>query len=368
MNAAREVPSRPAGPAGAWWARYRVFLFLFLGLAALDAAVAAHANLWRAYDPDDYGARIDNARAHPCDLLLVGGSVVSEGIDPAVLAGLVRHGQPLPRVYHLGLPGATVAEVWHGARHGVTAPPRLLVYGITASDVNDKRGEPHGPRTLMDVRDVVRWCRERPTSATWCLRYYAEERAARLWQLYYHANAIRLWAADRAETLWPGACPQAAAEAREGLRLGAALRRADGFAPQPGLQQVHLDERKATNNIGLRAHALENYRLGEYLGYLQRLLDWAAARGVEVVLVDMPVSADLEEVLHPQEFARFRAALAEVAQSRRVRVLHASRQAVGLGDSDFSDLIHLNTAGGARLSAWLRRALADVAYRPGEGS
>ena len=40
-------------------------------------------------------------------------------------------------------------------------------------------------------------------------------------------------------------------------------------------------------------------------------------------------------------------------------VLRASREAVGVTDADFADLIHLNASGTARLSAWLRQALAD---------
>jgi hypothetical protein len=33
---------------------------------------------------------------------------------------------------------------------------------------------------------------------------------------------------------------------------------------------------------------------------------------------------------------------------------------VGLDDADFSDLIHLNARGTARLSVWLRQQLATV--------
>jgi hypothetical protein len=349
----------PVPGLGPWWVRYRLVLYLLLGLAGVDAAVARHRDLWRTYDPDDYRARVDNCRAHPCDLLLVGGSAVSEGIAPAFLAGLCRHGHTLARAYNLGLPGATIAEVWHGVRHGVTSPPRLLVYGMTASDLNDKRGEPHGARALMDLEDVALWCRLRPSAAGWCVGCFAKDRVARLWQLFYHANAIRLWAADRAESFWPGCCAAAAAEAREGLRYSGALAQADGYAPQPAGQNGRLDHLKARGELTFRAHTLENYQLGQYLRYLHRLLDWAARHGVEIVLVDMPVSADLEERLHPQAFARYRAALVEVERARCVAVLRASRQALGLTECHFADLVHLNVNGMVRLSTWLRQALAD---------
>ena len=36
--------------------------------------------------PDDYAARVANCRRNPLDLVIIGGSPVSEGIDPAVLS------------------------------------------------------------------------------------------------------------------------------------------------------------------------------------------------------------------------------------------------------------------------------------------
>ena len=85
-----------------------------------------------------------------------------------------------------------------------------------------------------------------------------------------------------------------------------------------------------------------------------------------VILVDMPVSAELEEQRYPQAFAVYRAVLAEVARTRSVTVLRASRTAVGLNDEHFADLIHLNSRGAARLSAWLREQLTalDAEVRP----
>jgi hypothetical protein len=349
---------RGAGPRLARWARFRVVLYLLLGLAALDAVVAGYRRVWRAYDPDDYRERVLGCRHEAADLVIVGGSPVSEGIDPAALAGLVWQGRPLARAYSLGLPGATTSEVWHAVEHGVVSPPRLLVYGITASDLNDGRDEPHGPRSLMDAADVLRWARCRPRAADWCVRQFIEGQLSHLWQLYYYRNGIRLWAADQVERLRPGLCPEAAAEARDGLRYAAAMRAGHGFAPRPDFQGQRLDRLKAQGVVWKSFHFLEKYRLGGHLAYLHRLLDWAEAHGTAVVLVDMPVSADLEQ-MHAPAFAAYRAALAEVERTRGVRVLWASRAAVGLSEEHFADLIHLNAAGTPRLSQWLRASLAE---------
>jgi hypothetical protein len=349
------------GAAAGGWRRYRVVIYLVLGLAAVDALVAANGRKLRAYDPDDYRVKLHECRRRPRDLVLVGGSPVSEGIDPAVLAGTPWRGRPLDDVFNLGLSGATTSEVWHAVRHGPAAPPRLLVYGITASDVNESRNEPHGPQSLMTAGDVAEWVRRRPNAAGWCLRQYAWGKLHRCWSLYSYRNALRLWAADRAEAVRPGMVPEAAEQAREGLLYTADLTRGDGFAPRTGFRHGSLARQKARHTAPENWSFLDKYALGGHLRYLDRILDWGEANGVPVVLVDMPVSEDLDEVIYPEAFAAYRAALAEVERRRRLTVLRATRQAVGLTDDDFADLIHLNTRGTARFSRWLREELGKRA-------
>jgi hypothetical protein len=355
MTAAAGTHPRPGG-----WRRYRVVLYLLLGLLAVDVVVATQRRVWRAYDPDEYRERLRNCRRRPHDLVLVGGSLVSEGLDPAALRGLRWHGREVEHPYNLGLPGGTTSEVWHAVEHGLAAPPRLLVYGITASDLNDHRDEPQGPRQLMDWHDLPRWVRYRPEAADWAPRQFLWERLGRLWGLYYHRNGIRLWAADRVERRWPGPFAGAAAEARQGLERSAALRRADGYAPDCDTQTRSLADLKAHGLSGPPIPFLDHYQLGGHLRYLSRLLDRARGQGVAVVLVDMPVSADLEDRLHPEEFARYRAVLADLERQRGVTVLRAGRAAVGVDDTHFADLVHLNARGAARMSAWLRDQLAAV--------
>ena len=345
----------PVGRPG--WARYRVIAYLLLGLLVLDVAVAVHRPVWLAYDPDEYRERLDNCRRQPHDLLVVGGSPVAEGVDTAVLEGMPWHGRPLERAYNLGLPGGTTTETWHAARHGAVTPPRLLVYGVTASDLNDSRNEPEGPRYLMDAGDVADWVRHRPRSAEWCLRQVFWDRLARCWQLGYYRNGIRLWAADQVDHLCPGPFADAAAEARKGLRRSADLARQHGYAPDPDTQARRLDRMKtAGNDLGPVFGFLKDYRLGEHLANLHRLLEWAGAQGTDVLLVDVPVSPDLEQ-RYPGEFRRYREALAATGRAHGVAVLYATREAVGLSEEDFGDLIHLNATGAAKFSAWLKKKL-----------
>lgn len=340
--------------------RLRVVVYFVAGLLAVEGAVASQRGLWRSYDPDEYREKPRGCRQQPRDLVLIGGSPVCEGLDPAILQGAPWRSQPIANVYNLGLSGATTSEVWHAVAHGLAAPPRLLVYGITASDLNDGRDEPHGPRVLMTAADVATWARERPGAAEWCCRQYLRGRLNRAWNLFHFRNGIRLWAADQIEQLWPGACPEAAAEARDGLRYAAALRGDNGFAPRPDFRDGSLVHMRSVGKLPTRFPFLEKYQLGGHLRYLHRLLDWADDHDTAVVLVDMPVSAELEEDRFPAAFAAYRAALAQVSQARGVPVLTASRGAVGLTDEDFADLIHLNASGSAKLSHWLRRELPEV--------
>src|SRR5207253_2785475 len=133
-------------------------------------------------------------------------------------------------------------------------------------------------------------------------------------------------------------------------------------APMAGFVHRRYDLAKAAGDPGPPFGFLDKYRTGSHLKYLDELLAWASARGVAVVLVDMPVTADLES-LYPAAFAEYRARLAEV-ETRGVTVLRAHRDVVRLGEDKFADMIHLNADGAATLSAWLRGQLAVAGGRP----
>lgn len=344
-----------------WWARRPVAICLLVGLIVVDFVVLQRREVWRAYDPIDPLERMDGCRRRAPDLVIVGGSTAKEGINPAPLVGTSWLGTPLIQPYNLGFEGGTVSEVWHAVRHCLVIPPRLLVYGSTASDFNDSRQSPNSPRALMDLKDVVEWVRARPASAEWVTRHFVEGKLSRLWSLFYYRNAIRLWAADVAERAWPGLFIDAAGDARRNLRYAAALRGDDGFTPRPWLREGRLDRLNAAGAQARRYNFLERYEInGGHVGYLNRLLDWADAHHVSVVIVDMPVSPDLDKRMYPEAFARYRAILAELERTRKLPVLWAARDGAGLDDAHFADHVHLNTAGATRFSFWLRQALTKV--------
>jgi len=336
------------------WTRFRVPICFLVGLFVLDGAVRLNARLWDGYDPNEYRARLDRCRGRAWDLVVLGGSPVSEGVDPALLRPLTWRNQIIRRVYNLGLPGGTASDFWHALKNGVTFPPKLVVYGITASDLNDGRNELGGPADLMGPDDLARWLAERPGAAEWALRQYGWARLERGWGLYQYRHGIRLWAAHR---LGPGLFPAAAAEARANRRHSAALARDHGFAPQATFQQMRYSHTKAVGGMVAPFRFLDGFRLGHHLACVHRIRAWAEYHGSDLVLVDMPVSADLE-ARHADAFARYRAVLRELEDEHGFRVLHGDRAAAGLDDDHFADQIHLNAWGVERFGHWLRVRLA----------
>ena len=255
--------------------------------------------------------------------------------------------------FALGLPGATASELWLASQLAVPQPPRMLIYGCTASDWNDRRQEPHGPHSLMTWNDLGVWCRHRPESREWVTRHFLQSRLAQSWDLFQYRHGMRLWAAHQLEDVFP----EAALEARDARQYGDDLRNGNGYAPNPKYVAKYYDLEKLKSDPQIYIPHLKNYTLGGHLLYLGWMLDWAKSNDVKVIFLDMPVTEDLEVRMHPDEFRRYREKLAEIASERGYPVLHATRSAIGVDDHDFADVIHLNGVGAQKMSRWLRSQL-----------
>jgi hypothetical protein len=349
-------PSPP--PRRRVWRYLRTPAYVLLALVGVDLLVLAFRDTWDRHSPDDYAARLDGCRRRPRDFVFVGGSAVSEGVDPDLIAGVRWRGEPLANGYALGLPGGTTSEFYHAVKHGCPTPPTLLVYGITASDLNDSRHEPHGPASLMSIGDVTAWATTRPDSREWVVRTFLRERASRAWSLYRYRHGIRMWAALQAEAVFPGCCPDAVREANELRGYADALCDGNGYAPAAGFVTRRYDVVKEVNAPLPPFTFLDRYKTGSHLTYLHRLIRWADDRGTALVLVDMPVTADLE-AKHTAAFAEYRRLLAEV-ESAGTPVIRANSDVVGITDAGFADTIHLNGVGAKKLTLWVRDRLEDL--------
>jgi hypothetical protein len=329
---------------------WRSLLVVVACWIALEVLTHATAATWRRYSPDDYALRVTVCRNTRPDVVCVGSSVIAESIIPSELQS-----STWPRVYNLGLSGGTVSEFYHALLR-IDHTPRLLVYGITASDLNDARHEPHGPASLMTFHDVRRWAAERPDSRAWVIRRYFQSRCGDCSAIVRYRHGIRMWATEQAERL--GLEPDAECErtARELRDTADTLATGDGYAPAAGF--VHRDyEHSRANNIPFPPFAfLDRYRTGSHLKYLHKLIDWCETREVPLLLVDMPTTDELQAT-HAAAFAEYRRVLTDVVRTRNVMVLSAPREVVGLSHTEFADTIHLNARGATRFSRWLRGKL-----------
>lgn len=343
--------------------RYRLLASFAATLVAIDLFVHAFHETWERHSPDDYAEKVATCAARPRDLVFVGGSPVAEGIDPQALGPIRWQDQTLSDAYAVGLNGGTTSDVYFAVTHACPTPPAVLVYGLTVSDINDSRHEPHGPHSLMTWADLADWQQTRPDAVEWVTRQFLIGRANRLWAVYRYQHGIRMWAATQADRLAPGCCPVARAEAERHRLTGERIRANSGHTPMPWFADRRYDQMKASGWVAPPFTYVDRYRTGSHVRYLHRLIDWAEAHGTTVVLIDMPVTADLE-ARHPAEVAEFRTRLAEVERDRGVTVLRATRQATGLDDCHFADLIHLNREGCQRLTAWVREELTRLGREP----
>jgi len=332
----------------------RVLLWFAAVLVGSDFAVLAFDSTWKKYSPDEYALRVERCAGEPRDIVFAGGSPVAEGVDPDIIGHLLWHGREVGNYFNLGLSGGTTSDTYFALRHACPTAPKVIVYGCTASDFNDSRHEPHGVQSIMTTGDVEDWRRTRPDAGEWVARHYAKGKLAKASALYQHRFGIRMWAASECEIFAPGSCPESAAEARRQCELDDALRTGCGFAPTKYYRYRRYDHWKRDGWVAPPFAYLANYKTGSHLKYLHRLLDWAEANDTEVLLIDMPVTADLE-ARHPAEFAEYRKRLDEVSRSRGVTILDG-REA-DLDDRHFADLIHMNCSGTARFSVWLRGTL-----------
>ncbi len=343
--------------------RWRGPLRVLLALVLFDLAVRATAGIWEHHSPDDYAARVEGCARQQREVVFVGGSTVSEGIVPSELRGLNWNGDSFRDLYAVGLPGGTTSEFLHAIKRACPQPPKVLVYGITASDLNDNRHEPHGPASLMTFGDVFDWAVARPDSRSWVIRQYLQARLSRASAIWRYRHGIRMAAAMQFEDTFPGSCPESAAEARDLVRYADALADGDGYAPSSGFVERRYDHVKEVNAELAPFRFLDRYRTGSHRLYLKRIIRWAKDHNVELVLVDMPVTADLERQ-YPEAFVEYRRVLAEEEAEHGLTVIRAHRDLVGLTEAGFADTIHLNGVGAKVLSRWLKIKLEEHS-RPG---
>lgn len=136
------------------------------------------------------------------------------------------------------------------------------------------------------------------------------------------------------------------------------LARYDTYAPN----QVIADDMH-TYLVEYTRRIVADARSGTYpnAAFMQRLIEWQA-RGITVVIVEMPIRPELVQSAPEAEHAQrlFQTEVVPQLQSDGIRYLDPAAE-LDFADSQWNDEMHFNLQGAAQLSAWLNTQLAGAA-------
>ena len=304
------------------------------GARALDRQLPEAAE-WNHVVTDGHSRNVEElADAGGVDVLAVGSSVAAAGIDPQMLAEEVG----APRgAYNLWMVGPSMRSIeLLTLRYALPAlAPRTLVIAVSSRELNDE-----GQSQAFQFETL------------------RSSAAAR--QLLPDESALgRLErAAGDVSTL---------VRSRQALRqTGRVLNALRGIDDDEEIDALGMDTSRLERELEIvDAHveqergALRPFAVGgAELDALERLTHGARSRGVDVVLVDMPVVEDVYPLLHEDgrvDDVRYQAVLRAFAEDNDVDLVRA--RDLDWEDRLFADENHLNGAGAERLTSIVGQAL-----------
>ena len=290
---------------------------------------------WNNAVPGDHLENIEGLSADGgVDVLVVGSSSGGSGIDPQQLAdeALAPRG-----AYNLWMNGPSVQSIeLITSRFAMPAlSPRVLVVAVSSRELNDE-GE-----TQRDHVEILRASSAGRTVLT------DDHPVARLERAIIRASAL---VRTRQELRQPHRVLDAVRGRREPSTIGPRGMETERIDQTLEILPAHVKQER---------EALRPFEVGgAELEALAALVDAAQARGVRVVLVDMPV---LEEVYVPyhergvDDDRRYQAVLASFAEAQDIELVQA--RALDWEDDLFADENHLNGEGARRLTSLVSDAI-----------
>lgn len=320
-------------------------LVAFLALGSSELAVRAAADrlreplLWPNWEVQNKIERMDElSRRGGASVVFIGSSMVNAGADPTLITQLLDLRRP---AFNAALNGSHTRsnDLWARELVVPRLSPKVVVVGFNSEAFNE-----HGLQQKSFYQKLVRsplggelgqgnlldrvegWL----TSRSYLVRYRFLLRRPR--------DAVNK-AGDRK-----------AAIRIDRLGVLGAMKPFHERAYQP------LPDRQAWDRV-----FLDYMPGGEQLAALDRLIRDLTERGIKVVIVRMPVTADAT-ALHPHGRAdqeSFSRVLDEFVSSHRVTYFDAE-SAIGKSTSLFVDPFHLNTEGSRRFSIELSQVLKTL--------
>jgi len=367
--------------AGAPWRRMlpRVAIVL-AALALIDVAVRClvppEALLdFTHHEEAVYGVKLAQFKSAPTpDVVFLGSSRVRDGMVPEVFSGFLSKEWKRPaRVYNLGLINAKAEEYLTIVRSHLPDPgPRLVVLGITGSEVVNVHDFQYASRFLWTLPDALDWLRRVPAAHfdVAHVEHFLENELCRGWYVFGHRDALREMLLDTLVSRFGVPLPVAAGgtdNMGQNKKLRDYVLAADGYQAPPLTPQGSLARRIVEapqllkipeRELEASPEMLEGARFTE-LREIAALLD---ARGSRLALVEMPVSPYLQErnpVLHGQVF---RDRMEQLAQELGCVWVPMPPEETQLSNRTYGDVNHLTEVGAKRYTRLLFERLSERGF------
>lgn len=354
-------------------------LLTTLAVAALTLLAAEGATrLWRGtatlpYTPGvrayrAFDAEVDELGAAPVSI--VGSSRSRE----ALLVPPLAEAWGLPAgpggVANYSMAGSQAADVEVVVRRllGADPPPRLLVYGMSARQLQagDDRLEGKG-QFLWRLSDWWRVRGELGSDADRLLPAALKNELAAQSVLFSFRGEL----VDALQDKDPGALPKAWARLWAPPSTKAHPMR--GTLP-PWQQGRNRNASRKVSDAHVKKYVGTRFDIPGWpdtwqVPHLRALVDVAQAAGVTVIFVEVPLNDRLRRQLPPGTEEGFRRVVREVAAAHGVRFLEADSLGLTFEDADYREQSHMNLRGAERFSRAVASALRpDVEHALGRSA
>lgn len=281
----------------------------------------------------------------PVDCVLIGSSMVNNGIDPAALESAYREqtGESL-RCFNLGLPGLTASAAAMVGEYVIdTYRPRLLIYGLSPRDFS-----PAAVAVGFSARDLDDLAWMRAQNGEWSLNGW----------LLTHAATVRY-----TRVLIPWLYPDGVYQVNDRQALDDLLDRHAGYHPETGVLRDSGDTRRADRLDDLFADFAPVPAEWDGLAAILALHDSASPQSIpQIVLYEAPLHpAILGDYLDPARYDRFNRQVHDLAAAAGVVYWPTTRLDLVPADG-WMNLNHVNHSGALVMSRWLAGQLAAHAH------
>jgi hypothetical protein len=285
------------------------------------------------------------------DVILMGNSRVQAGLDPSLLVHRAedQFQQPVT-VLNLGLVGGTPQPNYWLLKNIIQSnkQPKLIIYGATEFEFNpnskvERWNYADELATLGDYGDIF-------PDMSRHIDMQLNFLVGRVWQLYRYRNALNILIPD---TLYPDGSATSDAPVEDAL----------GFIPINHVMNS-IDVRKMRYTYledpgYVRSYTVQGYEADRF----EQLLQLAQARGIRMIVINMPITRVHETFLPPGGYDSYRNYLKTITAKYGVEFVDYNNHDLWTEPDDFADTHHMNRVGAKKLSQLVSQQVVIPALR-----